>query len=244
MDLEDLLREHRELLAEMEPEELAEFLLDRMQGSSVDGANSLWNFVNSMLQTYRDPALEVPITEAWWWLVREGLLVEKAQSQPGWFYISRRGRRIAQEKKFKDFRQANLLPKRFLHPVIAQKTWSAFVRGEYDTAVFQAFKQVEVAVLAAAQLPENLYGTDLMRKAFHPTSGPLTDQNAQPAEREGAANLFAGSIGSYKNPVSHRNVAVGAEEAAEMIILASHLLRIVDSRTPRREAEQAIVELP
>ena len=68
-----------------------------------------------------------------------------------------------------------------------------------------------------------------MRKAFG-NEGPLTDSEQPLPERQARAHLFAGAIGSYKNPGSHRNVDFTAEEAAEVIIFASHLLRIVDSR--------------
>lgn len=74
-------------------------------------------------------------------------------------------------------------------------------------------------------------GVALMRKAFKEEGGPLTDQQAEPAEKQAASNLFAGVIGLYKNAVSHRDLNLSdPRTAAEIIVIASHLLRIVDER--------------
>jgi uncharacterized protein (TIGR02391 family) len=125
------------------------------------------------------------------------------------------------------FKHANLLPRDLLHADIAAAAYPAFLRGEYDTAVFQAFRDVEVAVRHAGKFGPNDFGTALMRRAFDPNNGPLTDQTLPMPEREALAHLFAGAIGRYKNPTSHRQVAITAEEAVELIVFASHLRRLV-----------------
>jgi hypothetical protein len=44
------------------------------------------------------------------------------------------------------------------------------------------------------------------------------------------ARLFSGAVGVYRNSTGHRHVGTGAEEAAEVIIFASLLLRIIDAQ--------------
>ena len=148
-----------------------------------------------------------------------------------WVFITRRGRKLEKAVDVEAYRKTNLLPKQLLHPVIAYKVWALFLRGEYDTAVFQAFKEVEVAVRDAGGYAKKDYGVNLMRQAFHPQDGTLTDANQLLAEQEATSSLFAGAIGLYKNPHSHRNVNITPVEAAEMIIFASSLLKIIDSNT-------------
>jgi hypothetical protein len=75
-----------------------------------------------------------------------------------------------------------------------------------------------------AQAPEELIGVKLMRHAFQPDTGRLTIPTADKGEREGAMNLFAGAIGYYKNPFSHRNVGIArAVQAASLILTANEL---------------------
>jgi uncharacterized protein (TIGR02391 family) len=188
--------------------------------------------------TVREQEVELAVSEGWNWLIVQGLLVPAPgiNGTHGFYMISRRGRAINSDDNFKHFQAAAAFPKTMLHPAIADKVWLDLARGDLADAVFTAFRAVEEAVRAAGGYGPSKIGTDLMRDAFDANKGPLADPNQEKSERDALAHMFAGAIGSYKNPHSHRTVSLtDPREAQEMVVHASHLLRIVDDRAGKRK---------
>ena len=146
----------------------------------------------------------------------------------GWFCLTRKGAGLRTASDVEAYRHGNILPVAVLHPNLIAKVRPMFVRGDYDVAVVQAFKIVEIYVREAARLPYELVGQKLMRTAYNPDTGLLADMSTPAGERQGVMELFSGAIGHGRNPASHRDVAISRAAAAQLIGLASYLLSLVD----------------
>jgi uncharacterized protein (TIGR02391 family) len=233
-----------DVLLAMEPEELGAKLLFLLRKETNRAPFILSNFILELWSynlvpgqappypTARRGEIDLALAEAWSWLIAQGLLViaPSAAHTPA-YVLSRRAGKFADETEFRRFVAARMLQKEALHPRIATDVWIEFMRGKFDIAVLLAMKAVEVAVREASGLPSDLLGVSLMREAFKSKNGPLADHTTEKGEQDARSALFAGAIGSYKNPQSHRDVNLDDPvEALEIVMLANHLLRIVDSR--------------
>jgi len=223
-----------ETVLEMDPSELAPFVLKDLNEINQTSEINRFNYTlttNSDIQSYAGEHIkdfQKQLMEAFIWLEREMFLAPTPDSQGEWRFITRSGEKVLQEEDFSAYKKGFLLPSENLHPILIRKVKPLFLRGDYDTAIFQAFKAIEVQVRKIGGYAKNDLGVDLMRKAFNPKTGKLTNTHSLPAEKEAMSNLFSGAIGLFKNPVSHRDIEiVSAEEASDYIKLANCLLKMV-----------------
>ena len=224
-----------ETALELEPEELAPFILKYLKGlEEAKKPINRNNFTILNSPEARDytgqhkDELSKRLIEAWFWLERE-LLIASFPAGSEVYFITRRGQRILEEQDFASYKKGQLLPSEGLDPVLVRKVKPLFIRGDYDIAVLQAFKEVEIRVRNKAGYNSGKLGVSLMRDAFKPGVGPLADPSLEQGEQQAISDLFAGAIGKFKNPSSHRDIEyTDPNEVANIIHIANQLLRICE----------------
>jgi len=138
----------------------------------------------------------------------------------GFRFLEREFRRVVKEYA--------LMPETYVHPLIAKKSFELLKHSQFESAVLQAFKTIETRIREKIGADPEVVGVKLIRKAFHPENGPLTDYDLPKAEREAFCNYIAGAFGYYKNPCSHRDVEMDFISAFERIVVASDLLKVIE----------------
>lgn len=223
-----------ERLVTLEPEEVGMFVLKDLCEKSKP--ESRYNYtLKSNVRNYANDIdvdeVSRVLMEGWVWLEREGLIAPAPNQTGDWFFVTRRGYSLNESGDLDKYKNAGLLPEAKLDPILARKVRPLFIRGDYDAAIFQAYKEVEVRTREAAGLGNEMIGRELMKEAFHAENGILRDSGQEASEREAVFFLFMGSIGLLKNPHSHRNIELNDPvEASELIGFANYLLNIVEDR--------------
>lgn len=242
MVLRNILPEPSDLLR-IEPEELAGILLEFIPSLEQRDSFVIENIIQHLYPPhgggYAPQSREnvmIAVAEALGWMQSQGLLIRNPNQNAHWLMLTRRARELKTRADVAAYAKGNTLPVGLLQPRLARKVHHLFVRGDHDTAVFQAFKEIEVAVRAVCRFGNELVGKGLMTRAFNTDNGPLSDPSLVASEREAEMALFVGAIGHCKNPTSHRDVRLKPQEAARLIVFASHLLAIVEERAERLDA--------
>ncbi|MEH3141168.1 MAG: TIGR02391 family protein [Mycobacterium kyogaense] len=179
------------------------------------------------------------LSDALAWIESRGL-IGPTGSSGNWRRLTALGRELAADSDghMKRLLAADRLAGK-LDQGLEAKVRLTFASGDYETAAFAAMKEVEVAVRAAGRFDNSKIGVSLMRQAFAPEEGPLSDSTAERGERVATMDLFAGAIGAFKNPSSHRTVNFEDPiEAAEIIQLADLLLKIVRRAEARKKPKR------
>lgn len=228
-------------LMKLTDDEIVELPVDRLgflvleHVSETSEWNS-YNFLNWAQQQGRTQPALFCLSEGMNWLIANGLIArgKPGQSNSDSIFVSRLGRRVLEEGP------ALALAERRLDVDLHGRLGGArsqFLVGEFELAAFAAMREVEIRVRELANADTSVLGVKLMRSAFNPDNGPLADPQLDPGERVGVMELFAGAIGTFKNPPSHRQVDYSdPTEASEVILLADLLMRLLDRVAARVES--------
>jgi len=172
-----------------------------------------------------------------WKMLEDNDLVEEPDAyngKNGYRVPTEKGKAVAAGIDLAGAKIRSRFTKDMFHPALPDSAWNAFRVGDYDTAVFEALKAVEIAVRKKGAGKNGItptdFGVDLIEKAFHRDNGPLSDLKASRSRRQRRCEFFSGALGELRNPKAHSDPTINDPMIAiEEMMVASTLLRIVDS---------------
>lgn len=146
---------------------------------------------------------------------------------------ARRDGVVATQRALNEIKAGDLLGDS-LHPRIETQVRDPWRRGDYETAIDNAGRAIEIAVAERIPPPlhEGLCGVDAINAAFG-TGNPLADPAHDPGEQESTRALFAGFVGTFGGHAGRpRFGRDGAEQPADIIRTADLLMRMLDDIAP------------
>lgn len=240
-----------EQILQIPSEKLGILILHRL-GAVPENVRSLHAFTNEYFATAR-PAMRTTsaggdqvdgdrevvfakLADAWSWLEQERYLGPDARNRPGdqWRVLTPRAVEILTipiDDAVARIHAADLLGAA-LHPRIETQVRGTWNAGDFETAIFKAAREIEIAVgeCLPARKPgeKKLYGVDVMNAAFG-KGKHLSDPQQEAGEQEGIRALYAGFLGTFKNPGSHRHFEpADPAQAAGILRTADLLMRMLD----------------
>jgi hypothetical protein len=182
-------------------------------------------------QAERD-ALKAKLRRAWAWLAQEGYVVEDHGQRDGhWKVITPEGWDIARSpdlsgtlRRVQAAAQLNIELHRRLQAAGVDAT---FRSGDTDSAIRDAFADLEDAVRTLCDYTTADFGVTMMSKAFA-KAGPLSG-GIDPEHQVGTQRMFEGAFAVLRNPAGHGPTGLDVAEAVETVLHADLLMRQLDA---------------
>jgi hypothetical protein len=163
-----------------------------------------WNYTQILRDSIAEYFSIVPLSKqeysdglrAVFELERDGFIMQDAsQSSDEFKVLTDKGKRLV-EQSLNDMQITSIdIDQLLTLNDLRDKVRNDYLVGDYESAVFKAFRLLEESVRAKAGLPADAIGADLMTKAFRPSGGILKHPNAQtPGEIEAFHHLMRGAI--------------------------------------------------
>ena len=95
-----------------------------------------------------------------------GLICRHPEQDNDWFVPTSRGRQVRNHQGIRELISNEQLPEHFLHAEFIANVRPLFLQSRFETAVFEAFKTLEVEIRTAAGLGDDSIGVSLVIEPF------------------------------------------------------------------------------